>query len=420
MNVLVVGNGGREAALAWKIAQSETVSGVHVFPYHPAAGVLSPKIQSTETTLETLLSTLTFELAVIGPEAYLEANLANELRARGIPTVGPSALAARLETSKAFAKEIMQLAGVPTARSVTFYQSTEAQAFVELCDWTGVVVKADGPAAGKGVVVAHDKAHALSAIRGFFDGSYLGTKISCVLLEEKLTGPELSAFAICSGSEFVWLGAARDHKRLKNNDEGPNTGGMGVVAPLNDLSADERSMIERDVFAPVLKTMQQKHMPFQGFLFAGLMRTENGLKVLEFNTRLGDPETQVLMPLIEEDIMPWLMGCAKGALPKRSPVVSSQTAVHVVLAAPGYPGTEGEKVQLGDVVAFDASREESVLVFPAGLAEKNDQWVSRGGRILGVTALAGSTREARERALQTINNLSFPGAQWRTDIGGVL
>lgn len=418
MKVLVVGNGGREAALAWKIAQSHEVSEVWVTPHHPAACRLNAKIRSHKDLYELILREQ-FQLAVIGPEIPLSEGVADELRAAGIPTVGPSAAAARLETSKVFAKDVMKVAGIATARAAEFTDAREAEAFVEMSDWAGIVVKADGPAQGKGVVVAQDKTEAIAALRGFFDGSWLGTKIPRVLLEEKIQGPELSVFALCHGLEFVNLGSARDHKRLKNNDQGPNTGGMGTVAPLTDISVTEQAFID-GMFEDVLFEMHKRGTPFTGFLFAGLMRTESGLKVLEFNVRLGDPETQVLLPLVQDDLVPWLKGCATGKFPAGAPQFSNETAVHVVMAAPGYPGTEGQQVLLGHKVNWQAFPQEKMIVFPAGLTEQTGEWVSRGGRILGVTALGSSVSEARGRALGAIKEVAFTGAQWRTDIGGML
>lgn len=420
MKVLVVGSGGREAALAWKIAQSKEVSEVWVTPHHPAACRLDEKIRSSSFSIYELILREQFELAVIGPELPLSEGVADELRAAGILTVGPSAAAARLETSKVFAKDVMRAAGIATARAAEFSDVREAEAFIRLSDWAGVVVKADGPAQGKGVVVAQDKTEAIAAVRGFFDGSWLGSEIPRVLLEEKIQGPELSVFALCHGLSYVNLGSARDHKRLKNNDQGPNTGGMGTVAPLADISVAEQSFID-GMFEDVLFEMHKRGTPFTGFLFAGLMRTESGLKVLEFNVRLGDPETQVLLPLLQDDLVPWLKGCATGVFPAGAPKFSTETAVHVVLAAPGYPGTEGQQVLLGHTVNWQAFPQENMIVFPAGLTLNGaGAWVSRGGRILGVTALGSTVSEARARALGALKEVAFTGAQWRTDIGGMV
>lgn len=415
MKVLIVGNGGREAALAWKIAQSNLVETVLICPLHPAATTLHRKIKTTEN-----IPDHHFDLAVIGPELPLGEGLADQLRARKIPTVGPSQKAAQLEISKSFAKEAMLSAEIPTARSATFTSSAEARAFVDLCDWEGVVVKADGPAAGKGVVVAQDKKEALRAISGFFDGTWLGIKVDCLVLEEKLQGPEISVFALCAGEKFVWLDSARDHKRLKENDLGPNTGGMGTVSPVLDFSESEKTFVKERVFAPLLKLMVKRGTPFQGFLFAGLMRTKMGLQVLEFNVRMGDPETQVVLPRMKDDLVPWLVGCATNNFPEGAPEFSQDVCVHIVLAAPGYPGTEGEKVRLGDEVNWSPSDAIKCHSFPAGLMLKEDKWVTRGGRILGVTGIGADLKTARTHALEIIEKFAFEGSQWRRDIGGPL
>lgn len=415
MKALVVGNGGREAALAWKLAQSPLIDEVYVTPVHPAATLLSPKIRSSSLKPEALCVEHSFGLCVVGPEVPLNEGITDRLRRLGVPTVGPTAAAAQLECSKHFAKEVMEAAGVPTARSASFIQASEALSFVAH-NPEFLVVKVDGPAAGKGVVVADSVEEAQRAIRGFFDGTTLDFKASMLVLEEKMAGPELSAFALCSGLDCVWLGEARDHKRLRDGDQGPNTGGMGTLSPVSDLTGEERSFILEKVFRPTLGEMQRRGTPFQGFLFAGIMRTPQGLKVLEFNTRLGDPETQVLLPLMEDDLVPTLLACAQGQT-MQAPRLSSRHALHVVLAAPGYPGTEGVPVQTGDSIQFHPFPSEDLLVFPAGLSLVGEEWISRAGRILGVTALGSSLEEAREKALAQIEKLSFPGAQWRRDIG---
>lgn len=411
----MIGSGGRESALAWKLAQSEHVSTVFV-TNHPAASELSPKIISTDLTPEALALQETLVLAVVGPEVPLSEGLADRLRALGVPTVGPSAAAAQLECSKDFAKTIMLAAGVPTADSQTFSQLSDAQSFLSTHP-NHLVVKVDGPAQGKGVVVAADSAQALAAVEGFFNGSILGFAAQKLVIEEKLTGPELSAFALCNGQEMVWLGSARDHKRLLANDLGPNTGGMGTVAPLTDLSVEERSFIEERIFLPVLREMKKRGHPFQGFLFAGLMRTPAGLQALEFNVRLGDPETQVLLPLLQGDFFQLLLKCTQGQLPPTVSIRGKTVAVHVVMAAPGYPGIDGETIRLGDAVNWQAFPQDDVVMFPAGLTGRAGEWKTRGGRVMGVTAWGADLEKARALAYQTVNQFAFTGCQWREDIG---
>lgn len=420
MKVLVVGNGGREAALAWKLAQSPAVTQVIITPAHPAAQELNSKITSSSLSSEAIALETKLGLAVIGPEIPLSEGLADRLRALGVPTVGPSSAAAALECSKDFAKSVMKAAGVATALSESFTSTAAAQAFVAAHP-THLVVKVDGPAQGKGVVVAETVEEAQAAIADFFSGKTLGTPAPKLVIEEKMSGPELSAFALCSGEDFVWLGVARDHKRLRAGDLGPNTGGMGTVSPLNDFSTSERLEIEERIFRPVLKEMHRRGTPFQGFLFAGVMRTTTGLKVLEFNVRLGDPETQVLLPLLKNDLAELLLACAQNQLASYPAVqLSQQCAVHVVMCAPGYPGTEGVAVKLGDAVDWRAFPAENVMMFPAGLTGRSGEWTSRGGRVMGVTALGNSLEAARAAAYKEVNRFAFAGAQWREDIGVTL
>lgn len=417
MNVLIVGNGGRESSLAWKIAQSDLVTNVYITPSHPAATTLNPKIKTSDLTPEALSAEFKFELAVIGPEVALQEGMSDNLRALGIPTVGPSKAASLLECSKDFAKQVMKSAGVPTATSEAFSHTQAAVDFVKSHPHH-LVVKVDGPAAGKGVVVCENSSQAQTVIEDFFSGKILGTPAQRLIVEEKLSGPELSAFALCSGEKFIWLGVARDHKRLRNCDQGPNTGGMGTVSPLSDFHDGERKEIEDKVFGPTLSEMKKRGTPFQGFLFAGLMRTPSGLKVLEFNVRMGDPETQVLLPLFAGDIVPLLKGAALNQLPENYKYESPKfSAVHVVMAAPGYPGTEGVNVRLGDSVDFTPYPSEDVVVFPAGITGNPGEWKTRGGRVMGVTALGENLEEARLKAYKTVKRFAFPGCQWREDIG---
>lgn len=418
MRFLVVGNGGREAAIAWKVAQSPLVTEVVITPAHPAATRLSTKIQTTTLAPEALALEGRWDCAIIGPEVLLGAGLADQLRALSVPTVGPSALAARLETSKAFAKSVMEAAGVPTASWKSFTSRPEALAYIASLQ-SGAVVKVDAPAQGKGVVVANTAAEAARAVEGFFDGHILGHTVAKIVVEERLEGTELSAFALCAGDQLVWLGAARDHKRLRDGDLGPNTGGMGAFAPLPEVDAAEQEHICSKIFLPVLKEMKKRGEPFQGFLFAGLMRTAKGLQVLEFNVRLGDPETQVLLPLLQDDLVPILIAAAGNLLNSQNEIKLRQQcfSLHTVLAAPGYPGTDGQHIQKGQALPWNPFPEEGVIVFPAGLDGAGTEGVTYGGRILGVTAIASSLEKAHVLSLKHIEALAFAGSHWRTDIG---
>lgn len=406
MNVLVVGQGGREAALALKIAASPIVNQVVITPWHPACAHLSPKISTSALPAEMLAREGAFQLAVIGPEDALADGLADRLRSLGVPTVGPGAEAARLETSKIFAKQVMASAGVPTAQARWFSDPTSALNYVH----GPCVVKADGPVQGKGVFVCDDIIEARRAVGGLFHGDLLGRRVSRILVEERMSGAEVSAFFLCHGQQFVWLGEARDHKRLRDGDLGPNTGGMGAFSPVADFSTEDRVFCETQVVAPLLAEMSRRGCPYQGFLFVGLMRTDSGLKVIEFNARMGDPETQVLTHRWEGDIMPMLLAAAHGAT-LVAPKLSSETCVHVVLAAEGYPGVAGDKVRTGTPIAWLPFPRAGVVVYPSGLTERDGRWVNRGGRVVGITA------PTLKEALAVATETAFTGAQWRTDIG---
>ncbi|MBY0517464.1 MAG: phosphoribosylamine--glycine ligase [Bacteriovoracaceae bacterium] len=408
MNIYIVGNGGRESALSWKLAQSPEVQNVFLLN-HPAAALLDKKIHS----LNELDSDLVIDLVVIGPEAPLSKGEADLWRSRGIPTVGPSQSAAQLESSKIFAKEIMHAAGVPTARYESFKSSVDALRFLEDSDWEGFVIKVDGLASGKGVIVAKDKTEAAQGITGFFDGSYLNQKFERILIEEKLIGDEISAFSLCHHLDHVFIGAARDHKRLLAGDRGPNTGGMGCLSLMNSLSQTDIETINSTIFAPILIEMNKRAIPFEGFLFAGLMQAKDGFKVLEFNVRLGDPETQVLLPQMEDDFLPWIVGCANGKLPKVAPKYKNQTSIHYVLASQGYPTdpVKGAKLNLAQC------HFENALVIPASVKSENHEWIANGGRVLGVSVLAPTLSEARALGKNIIQFVQFDGAQWREDIG---
>ncbi len=406
MNVLVVGQGGREAALARKIAESPLVRQVVVTPWHPACAQLSPKITTSSLPAEMLAREGAFQLAIIGPEDALADGLADRLRELGLPTVGPGAEAARLETSKIFAKQVMASAGVPTAAARWFSDLSSAIGHAN----GPCVIKADGPVQGKGVVVCDDAAEARRALEGLFQGDLLGRRVGRVLVEERMSGPEISAFFLCHGHQHVWLGEARDHKRLRTGDLGPNTGGMGAFSPVADFSENDRLFCEERVVAPLLTEMARRGCPYQGFLFVGLMRTSEGLKVIEFNARMGDPETQVLTHRWEGDVVPMLLAAAEGTT-LHAPRLSLGSQVHVVMAAEGYPGVAGAKVRTGTPIPWRPYPRDGVVVYPAGLTERDGHWVNRGGRVVGITA--GTLAEA----LAVVAETSFTGAQWRTDIG---
>ena len=398
MKVLLVGSGGREHALAWKLAQSPLLTELHAAPGNPgiaALGVCHPVRADDPDALLDLASTLGIDLAIIGPEVPLVAGVADELRRGGILVFGPSAAAAAIEGSKAFAKDVMQAAGVPTAATLAIARPP-------------CVVKADGLAAGKGVVVCRTQAEldaGLIAVSGF--GGPL-------VIEELLDGPEVSLLALCDGRDAVPLAVARDYKRAYDRDEGPNTGGMGTFAPVggyDDAAVEELLAL---VHRPVLAELAQRGTPFIGCLFAGLMLTADGPKVLEYNCRFGDPETQSIVPLVDGDLLEALAAAAGGELAGVS-IRSEGAAVTVVLAAGDYPEAGDTGTPIHGIAAAEAA---GALVFHAGTALRGGQVVTNGGRVLGVVGCGATLADAKAAAYAAVREISFAGVRYRSDIAG--
>ena len=398
MKVVVVGSGAREHALAWRLARSPRLSELHAAPGNPgiaAFGRCHPVRADDGDGLLSLAQTLEADLVVIGPEGPLVAGVADQLRRNGIAVFGPGAEAARIEGSKAFAKEVMRAAGVPAAATLSVARPP-------------CVVKADGLAAGKGVHVCHDVAELDAALHAV---STLG---GGVVIEELLEGSEVSLFALTDGRELVTLGAAQDFKRIGEGDTGPNTGGMGAYSPVSWLD-DAEALVEL-VHRPVLEELARRGTPFVGCLFAGLMITADGPRVLEFNARFGDPETQVLMPRVEGDLLELLSAAAHGRLGDAAVSVSDTAAVTVVLAAPDYPARSD---YAGATIAGLAEAEATgALVFHGGTAVRDGAVVTNGGRILSVTGTGSTQEEARTHAYAAVDRISFDGMRFRRDVAG--
>jgi phosphoribosylamine--glycine ligase len=398
MNVLVVGSGGREHALAWKLAQSADLGELHAAPGNPGIArhaTCHPVRAEDAESLLGLCRQCGIDLVVIGPEAPLVSGVADDLRHGGVTVFGPSGAAAMIEGSKSFAKDVMKSAGVPAAR--------ELVEPVAPC-----VIKADGLAAGKGVFVCRTDAEVEAA---WPRAQALGDR---VVVEELLEGEEVSLFALCDGAAAVALPAAQDAKRLRDGDEGPNTGGMGAYAPVPFLSARDREELVEAVHGPVLEELAKRGSPFVGLLYAGLMLTEGGARALEFNCRFGDPETQAILPLLEGDLLDALAGAAGGDLAGASVDAADGAAATVVLAAPGYP----DAPEVGGALSgLEEAEAAGGLVFHAGTALRDGALFSAGGRVLNVTAMGPSLTDAREQVYAALDHVRLDGAQFRTDIG---
>jgi phosphoribosylamine--glycine ligase len=397
MKVLVVGSGGREHALAWALSRSPRLSELHAAPGNPGIAALAnchPVHADDQASLVPLAGELGIDLVVVGPEAPLVAGLADELRHRGVAVFGPGAGAARIEGSKAFSKEVMDAAGVPTARSLAIARPP-------------CVVKADGLAAGKGVWVCHTQAELDAGLRA---AESLGQPFH---VEELLEGEEVSLFALCDGTNVVPLPAAQDYKRIGEGDEGPNTGGMGSYSPVPRLSEAELAELADAVCRPIVEELARRGSPFVGVLFAGVMLTDDGPRVLEYNCRFGDPETQSLLPRLEGDLLETLASAAAGRLSEASFTASESSAVTLVLAARDYPARGDSGSPITGIEEAEAS---GALVFHAGTALHDGRLVTNGGRILNVTALGDSIASARDAAYAAAAHIQFPGMRYRTDI----
>lgn len=406
----MLGSGAREHALAWKLSGSPLVKSLLAAPGNPGLAAHAecvPVDPASPAAVVALAQQRGVDLVVVGPEAPLVAGVADALRAAGVDVFGPDRAAARIEGSKAFAKEIMHAAGVPTARTEVF-ADLEAAARRALA-WGPVVVKADGLAAGKGVVVADGGEEAARAVRAL-GRLPAGQRL---LLEERLEGPELSLMALCDGERYVLLPPSQDHKRLLDGDLGPNTGGMGAYAPANLMDADELAQVGRRVIEPALAELRRRGAAFRGALYAGLMLTRRGPMVLEYNCRLGDPETQPLMMQLDEDLAPLLRACARGALQPRELEARAGASVGVVLAAHGYP----DAPRLGDVIRQVGGPGDGVQRFHAGTRRQGAELVTSGGRVMTVCAHAPTFEEARLRAYSDVERVEFAGRQFRYDIG---
>lgn len=421
MKILVIGGGGREHALAWKLAQSPKASKVYVAPGNGGTA-LSNKFEDVAITdvveLREWAQANKIALTVVGPEAPLAAGVVDEFRAHGLKVFGPTKAAAQLESSKAFSKAFMRRHGIPTADYDTFTDPAQAHAFIDRLG-APIVIKADGLAAGKGVVVAMNLEEAHAAVDFMLVDNKYGVQHNDggarVVIEEFLSGEEASFIVLCDGKNVVAMATSQDHKRLKDADEGPNTGGMGAYSPAPVVTADVHARAMREIILPTIRGMEKDGMPFTGFLYAGLMIDANGHpKTLEFNTRMGDPETQPIMMRLKSDLVDVMFAAVDGKLDQVELEWDRRTALGVVMAAHGYP----ESPRKGDAITGLPAEADDAMVFHAGTV-LDDAGVVRtsGGRVLCVTVLADSVRQAQQRVYDVARGIHFDGAQYRRDIG---
>lgn len=416
MIILLLGSGGREHALAWKIAQSPRLTKLFAAPGNPGIAEHAECIDLDPTHIESVVAFARDEnvgLVVIGPEAPLVAGLADRLREDGVLTFGPDQAAAQLEGSKGFTKDLCAREQIPTAAYARFTDLAAAQAAL---DGFGlpVVIKADGLAAGKGVVIAQSRAEADAALVDMFGGGF-GSAGAEVVIEQFLTGEEASFFALTDGTTVVPFGSAQDHKRVGDDDTGPNTGGMGAYSPATILTPALEAQVMTEIVEPTVRAMAAAGMPYSGVLYAGLMLTPTGPQLIEYNARFGDPECQVLMMRLEDDLIDVLLAVAEGRLAEIArPRLAPQTALTVVMAARGYPGTPEKG---GAINGIAAAERNGAKIFHAGTAQTASGLVANGGRVLNVSAMAPTIGEARQIAYDAVDRVDFASGFCRRDIG---
>jgi phosphoribosylamine--glycine ligase len=419
MDVLLVGSGGREHALAWALRRSDRIGKLRIAPGNAGMARQGQRLDIDAGDVERLVEHATaerYDLVVVGPEAPLVAGLADRLREAGIAVFGPSARAAELEGSKVFAKRFMSRHGIPTAEYEEFDDPQSARAYLEDAARSyPLVVKADGLAAGKGVLILDDPAAAIEAIEGMLSGRSFGEAGRRVVVEECLVGREASFFVLSDGKEFVELATCQDYKRALDGDGGLNTGGMGTYSPSVFLDPDTRQEIVDTIVRPSIEGMSSDERPYHGVLYIGVMLTDRGPKVLEYNARFGDPETQVLMPRLDGDWLEVLHACATGTLSGHELRWKTDAAVCVVMSSGGYPGSYPKGLPIHGIDVAEAM--DDVVVFHAGTARGKDGGLTTaGGRVLGVTALGNDLAAARERAYEAVGTIDWEGEHHRSDI----
>jgi phosphoribosylamine---glycine ligase len=416
MKVLLLGSGGREHALAIALAKSPLLEALFVAPGNPgmAARARAVALDITDhSAVAAFCKASRIDFVVVGPEAPLVAGIVDHLAAAGIKAFGPSKAAARLEGSKNFAKEFCARYKIPTAPYARFTDAVSARAYLRE-KGAPIVVKADGLAAGKGVTVAASIKEAEAAIEGMFSGEF-GAAGQTILVEDFLDGEEVSFFALCDGARAMEFASAQDHKRVGEGERGPNTGGMGACSPAPVMDGRMRERVMRTIVAPTLDGMAAMGAPFKGVLFAGLMICPDGPRLIEYNVRFGDPETQAMLPRLEEDLLALLLGCVEERLPEGPARLSAKTALSVVLVAKGYPGAPVRGSEIHGIE--DAAAMPFVSITHAGTKREGQRLIADGGRVLNVTGIGADPAEARARAYAAIDMIDWPGGFYRRDIG---
>ena len=414
MKVLVIGGGAREHALVWKLSQSPKVTKIFAAPGNGGIAQLAQCVSVPETDLDGLVTFALHEkidLTVVGPEVPLVAGIVDRFKANGLQVFGPDEKGAQLEGSKKYAKEFMLKYKIPTARYAAYDNINEAYAGLKQFAFP-LVIKADGLAAGKGVVICHREAEALATIKSMIEDGKFGAAGKEIIIEEFLEGVEVSLLCLVTADQIIPLESAKDYKRLLDHDQGPNTGGMGGVSPNKTITPALMGVIEREILKPALKGIQAEMMDYKGILFIGLMITAQGPKVLEFNVRFGDPETEVLLPRLETDLVDLFLKTIQGTITREDLVWSQKTCLGVVLATAGYPESSGSGQAITGLDEVDAE----IMLFHAG-TKREDQLVTNGGRVLAVVALGDPLDQARTKVYSNIKKIHFDGMQYRTDIG---
>lgn len=414
MKVLVIGSGGREHALLWKLSQSPSVTDVYVVPGNDGMSDVASliPIKGNDDIID-FARLMQVDLTVAGPETVLTEGLADEFEKRGMAFFGPSKAAARIEGSKGFAKALMKKYGIPTAAYETFDDEEKAIAYLKANDTYPIVIKADGLASGKGVIIAQSEEEAIDTVKDMLEGHTFSGAGRSVVIEEFMEGEEASMLCFCDGTNVVPMISSQDHKRIFDFDKGPNTGGMGAYAPAPVMTKEMCEEVNVRILRPIVAAVKKEGYPFKGCLYAGLMITSEGPKVVEFNCRFGDPETEAVLPLFDGDLARVMLDCVHGTLSDEDVIWKKACAVDVVLASEGYPASHSS----GEVISgIEDAKKAGCLVFHAGTVKKNGQYVVNGGRVLNVVALADTLAEAKAKAYEGVSRISWRGMQYRHDI----